>query len=155
MPLPLLSLLGGPVVKMGMGIIDKLIPDPEAKAKAQAQLLKLEQDGEFREMEASMQAIMMEAQSQHRLVALARPAFLYVMYIMILGAIPMGFLAAFDPAIAKNVTTGMTDFLAAIPQEMWALFGAGYLGYVNKRSGDKQTMLGKEPKQGLFSKLLG
>lgn len=44
---PLASLLD-----IGGKLIDKLIPDPEAKAKAQAELLKMEQDGRLAELQA-------------------------------------------------------------------------------------------------------
>jgi len=43
--LPLTALLN-----VGSQLIDKLIPDPEAKAKAQADLLKMQQDGELAKM---------------------------------------------------------------------------------------------------------
>jgi len=43
--LPLTALLN-----VGSQLIDKLIPDPEAKAKAQAELLKMQQDGELAKM---------------------------------------------------------------------------------------------------------
>lgn len=44
---PLASLLD-----IGGKLIDKLIPDPEAKAKAQAELLKMQQDGRLAELNA-------------------------------------------------------------------------------------------------------
>jgi hypothetical protein len=43
--LPLTALL-----EVGGKLVDKLIPDPEAKAKAQAELAKLAQDGELARM---------------------------------------------------------------------------------------------------------
>lgn len=43
--LPLTALL-----EVGSKLVDKLIPDPEAKAKAQAELAKLAQDGELARM---------------------------------------------------------------------------------------------------------
>ena len=43
--LPLTALLD-----VGGKLIDKLIPDPEAKAKAQAELVKMQQDGELAKM---------------------------------------------------------------------------------------------------------
>ena len=43
--LPLAALL-----EVGGKLVDKLIPDPEAKAKAQAELAKLAQDGELARM---------------------------------------------------------------------------------------------------------
>ena len=38
------------LLNVGGKLIDKLIPDPEAKAKAQAELLKMQQDGELAKM---------------------------------------------------------------------------------------------------------
>ena len=122
---------------VGEKLIDKLIPDPEAKAKAKIELMTLAQNGELKEMETKMSAIITEAQSSDPWTSRARPSFLYVIYVMILAAIPMGFLTAFSPDTALAVTAGMKDWLAAIPESMWALFGAGYLGYAGARSFDK------------------
>jgi ABC-type dipeptide/oligopeptide/nickel transport system permease component len=67
----------------------------------------------------------------------ARPMFLYVIYIIILWAIPMGIIAAIRPDIARNMTTGIAAYLAAIPEPLWALFGTGYLGYTAARTWGK------------------
>ena len=40
------------ILTIGGKLIDKLIPDPEAKAKAQAELLKMQQDGRLAELQA-------------------------------------------------------------------------------------------------------
>ena len=47
-------ILGG-LLDAGLRILDKVIPDPQAKAQAQLELLKLQQAGEFRQMEADLQ----------------------------------------------------------------------------------------------------
>jgi len=39
---------------IGTKLIDKLIPDPEAKAKAQQELIKLQQEGKLAELNADM-----------------------------------------------------------------------------------------------------
>ena len=39
---------------IGTKLIDKLIPDPEAKAKAQQELVKLQQEGKLAELNADM-----------------------------------------------------------------------------------------------------
>lgn len=44
------------------GTLDKLLPDPEARAKAQLELAKLEQDGQFREIEARLQESLAQAE---------------------------------------------------------------------------------------------
>ena len=38
------------LLQVGGNLIDKLIPDPEAKARAQAELIKMQQDGELAKM---------------------------------------------------------------------------------------------------------
>src|SRR5260370_8475095 len=48
----LLDLIVGPV----LGIVDKLIPDPVAKAEAQIQLVQLQQNETFKELDAQLQA---------------------------------------------------------------------------------------------------
>lgn len=44
------------------GTLDKLLPDPEARAKAQLELAKLDQDGQFREIEARLQESLAQAE---------------------------------------------------------------------------------------------
>lgn len=40
------------LIDVGMKVLDKFIPDPEAKAKAQAELLKMQQEGRLAELNA-------------------------------------------------------------------------------------------------------
>jgi hypothetical protein len=42
------------VLNVGMKILDKFFPDPEQKAKAQLELLKMQQEGEFKKIEADI-----------------------------------------------------------------------------------------------------
>jgi hypothetical protein len=42
------------IVGVGMKLIDKLIPDPQAKAQAQLELAKLAQEGKLDELQADM-----------------------------------------------------------------------------------------------------
>ena len=79
-----------PVLGLIDTAIDKLFPDADKRAEAKVKLARLHQDGEFRELEASMNAIVMEAKSADPWTSRARPSFLYVMYFFILSAIPAG-----------------------------------------------------------------
>ena len=99
--------------------------------------MKLAQDGQLKEMETRLSAILAEAQSSDPWTSRARPSFMYVIYILLLASIPMGFLFAFKPEIAMAVTDGFQGWLAAIPTELYTLFGAGYLGYAGARTVDK------------------
>lgn len=42
------------IIGVGMKLVDKLIPDPEAKAKAQLDLAKLAQDGKLADIQADI-----------------------------------------------------------------------------------------------------
>ena len=136
-------------------ILDKVIPDKAEAAKAQAELIKAQTDGRLAEAEHQMSAIVLEAQSKHMLVALARPMFLYVMYIMILAAIPAGIFSIFFSGGVDKMLSGMQQWLHAIPTEMWAMFGTGYLGYTVNREKGKAALLGQQPKQGFLGKIFG
>ena len=129
----ILETLIGPIAS----IIDKIIPDKEARAKAKLELLKLEGSQDMRMIEARLSAIVAEAQSQDPWTSRARPSFLYVMYALILFAVPMGVIAAFDPRTARAIGEGMTAYLAALPEPLYALFGTGYLGYTAARQWGK------------------
>ena len=127
----------GSVFDFGSKLIDKLWPDKSEAEKAKLKLLELQQAGEFKELDARFAAIVAEANSNDPWTSRARPSFMYVMYLMILAAIPMGFLFAFRPDVAMAVTAGVKGWLQAIPEEMWWLFGAGYLGYTGSRTFEK------------------
>lgn len=134
-------ILGG-VLDIGKKLIDRLIPDKEAAAKAQLELIVAERNGELEDLKVRLSAIIAEAQSNDPWTSRARPSFLYVMYILILTAVPMGILYAFKPDVAHAVTEGVKLWLEAIPSELYALFGAGYLGYSHYRSKEKQQVKG-------------
>lgn len=128
-------------LNIGKSIIDKVIPDADKRAELKIELERLHQQGEFKELEVRMSAILEEARSADKWTSRARPSFLYVMYIMILTALPMGVLYAFSPETAGNIATGLREWLNAIPDSLYALFGAGYLGYSGARSYDKGKIL--------------
>lgn len=67
----------------------------------------------------------------------ARPAFLYVMYGLLLWSVPMGLVAGWRPDVAAAITTGMAAYLNALPEPLYALFGTGYLGYTAARAWGK------------------
>lgn len=127
----------GAVFNLGTTIIDKLFQDAGEAERAKLRLIELQQQGAFKELEERMSAIKTEASSSDPWTSRARPSFMYVMYTMILSSLPMGFLFAFRPEVAMAVTAGVKNWLHAIPEEMWWLFGAGYLGYSGARSFEK------------------
>jgi hypothetical protein len=129
----LLDALIGPVA----GLLDKLIPDPKARDEAKLKLLQLQGSQEMEATKTQIAAIMAEAQSTDPWTSRARPSFLYVMYALLLWAIPMGLIAAVQPAMAKDIAAGMNAYLSGIPEPLYALFGTGYLGYTVARQWGK------------------
>lgn len=140
-------LLLGPLVEMGKSLIDRLFPDKEKQAEQRAQaelaLAQLAQDGKLKELSIQMSAILAEAQSADPWTSRARPSFLYVIYLVILLGVPMGFLSAFRPDLATQVAKGFGAWLQAVPDSLWSLFGVGYLGYTAARGWEKGKGLTK------------
>jgi len=118
-------------------ILDKVIPDPQARAQAKLQLIQLQGSQDMDMLNAQMAAIIAEEKSADPWTSRARPSFLYVMYLIILWAIPMGLISAVRPDTATAISNGMNAYLRGIPDAMWSLFGTGYLGYTAARQWGK------------------
>jgi hypothetical protein len=136
--MPLIEAIVGPLGKL----VDKIVPDHQARDLAKLELLKLDGDKEAVQIARQMQAILAEPDNQDPWTSRARPSFLYVMYVLMLWSIPMGLIAAFDPATATAIAAGMTAYLRGLPSELYTLFGTGYLGYTAARTWGK--VKGKE-----------
>ena len=135
----IIETLIGPIAS----IIDKVIPDKTARERAKLELITLEGTQEMRLIEARLSAIVAEANAADPWTSRARPSFFYVMYAMILFAMPMGVLAAFSPAMARDIADGMNAYLGGLPEPLYALFGTGYLGYTAARQWGKSKGLDK------------
>ena len=127
----------GSLFSLANTVIDKLFPDKTEAEKLKLELLKQQQAGEFRELEARFSAIVAEAHSNDPWTSRARPSFMYVMYALLLASLPMGVMFAVSPETAVAVTDGFGRWLQALPEELWWLFGAGYLGYSSARTFEK------------------
>ena len=117
-----------PLIEAGLRIIDKIIPDPEAKAEATRKLLEIQQAGELAEVEAAMNVVVAEAKSEHALTSQWRPITML----------------AFTAIVANNYI--IAPYLAAIfgwsvtlemPDQLWNLLSIGIGGYVVGRSSEK------------------
>lgn len=132
----------GPIAEFANKLVDRVFPDKVAqeadRAKFKIAVLDMQQSGDLATLQQQMSAILSESQSTDPWTSRARPSFMYVIYILILMGIPMGFLAAFRPEIASAVATGMKAWLEAIPDSLYTLFGVGYLGYTGARTLEKR-----------------
>jgi hypothetical protein len=130
----------------GLGTLAKdlraaITGDISAEKKAEIALKVQEMEMEIAKVQNAV--ILAESSSQDKWTSRGRPMFLYVMYVMLLSAIPMGVVWAISPQTATDVTLGFQRWLQAIPGDLYALFGAGYLGYGAFRTYDKRLNAGK------------
>tara|TARA_B100000949_G_C14146695_1_gene392969 strand:- start:252 stop:635 length:384 start_codon:yes stop_codon:yes gene_type:complete len=117
-----------PLIEAGLKIIDKIIPDPAAKAEAKRKLLEVQQSGELAEVEAAMQVVVAEAKSEHALTSQWRPITMLV----------------FTAIVANNYIVApylqaMFDWSVTLemPDQLWNLLSIGIGGYVIGRSSEK------------------
>lgn len=117
---------------------EQIIELKKFQDKNRVSLQKLVLANEAARAEQAAKAIRLEARSKDPYVNRVRPTFLYVMYAVLLAAIPIGIISAFDPSIAGNIAAGAKGWFGAVPESVWTLFGVGYLGYTGARSYDKR-----------------
>ena len=135
MAFPVLAVL--PLADKILDLIGDKFPSEKDKQEAKLRIMQAEAAGDLEVLKTQLSAILAEANSEDPWTSRARPSFMYVMYTMLVFGIPMGFVAAFDPAFAGNVAAGFRAWLTAIPEELYALFGVGYVGYAASRTYDK------------------
>ncbi len=137
-----MDLIGvGRAITGAMDIVaDKFFVDAKDKEAFKLKAIELAQQGKFKEQEIQLSAILAEAKSADSWTSRARPMFLYMCYILILSAIPMGILSAFCPETSTSIIIGFKSWLNAIPNEIITLMGVGYLGYTGARTWDKNTI---------------
>jgi hypothetical protein len=86
-----------------------------------------------------MSAINTEGASADKWTSRARPAFLYVIYTIILFGLPLSVLSIWWPGQAHTVQTSFSGWVAGIPDSLMTLFGTGYLGYAGARTFEKHS----------------
>ena len=114
---------------------------PEARAELEKMKQALEEKKSLAEVEIEktrLSVMVAEASSPDKWTSRARPSFLYVMYILLLGSLPFAGFTVYNEALALKYVQGFQNWLNAIPSELYALFGAGYLGYAGLRSYEKK-----------------
>lgn len=132
-PLFLTELFG-----VGRELIRKLIPDEEGQRAAEAQLEAMRQSGELAELQTRMSAINTEGGSADAWTSRARPAFLYVFYVILVVMVVVAPLMGLKfPDLMDLYYMNVAKGFAAIPEEVWWTFTTGYLGYGGLRTLEK------------------
>lgn len=128
---------GAIVADVAKGLINRLWPDPAQQAEAQRKLLELQQNGQLAEMEQRLSVILAEARSADPWTSRARPTFLYLMYFLILLLVLGAIVGIWWPQQVFQAAENLSKLLGAIPEQLWWLFGTGYLGYTGARMWEK------------------
>ena len=111
-------------------LLSKLIPDPAQRAEAEANLLKLHQDGELKELESATNIIVAEAKSEHWIVASWRP----------ITMLTFTAIVANNYILYPYLSLFWEDApILAIPADLWDLLKIGLGGYVVGRSVEKSV----------------
>ncbi len=137
MPAGLITGLVPGLVEGALRLLDRLIPDEAARAEAKRRLVAADGQQALAELQLQLSAILAEAASPDPWTSRARPAFLYVVYTLLLAGLPMGLLSVLNPEAAKAMAAGFAAWLNAIPEPIITMFSIGYLGYTGARSIDK------------------
>lgn len=117
-----------PLLDAGLRIIDKLIPDPAAKAEAQRKLIELQQNGELKQIESATQVIVAEANSEHSLTSQWRP-----ITMLIFAAI-----VANNYILYPYLSLFWSDApVLEMPEQLWELLQIGIGGYIVGRTVEK------------------
>lgn len=125
------------VLPFFFNLIDRVVPDQKAREAAKLEMLKTENQQALSEIQASLSAVLAEAQSPDPWTSRARPTFLYMMYLVIGLCVAGGILGIWYPAETKQAAENINALLRALPNDLYTLFGMGYLGYTGARSFDK------------------
>ena len=116
------------LLEVGGNLIDDLFTSDEEKAEAKLRLATLQQAGKLKELEASMNTIVAEANSDHFIVAAWRP----ITMLVFVGIIANNYIIY--PYLNLFFDTGV---LLDLPPDLWDLLKIGLGGYVVGRSTEK------------------
>lgn len=117
--------------------IDAITTSDEERLKLKQAALEAGRAGRLEDYKIQLSAILAEAQSPDKWTSRARPAFLYVIYEMVQVALIGAIASIWFPEHVQEAADALGRLLNAIPDAMWALFGAGYLGYTGARTWEK------------------
>lgn len=130
------GLLGG-IGQLARDIREAVV-GKEASPELLADLQKKTMDLELATVNAQMEMITAEAKSSDPWTSRARPMFMYVFYLILLVCGLIAPLAGiWRPQDMSLFFSNMALGFKAIPSDLYALFGAGYLGYTGFRTFEK------------------
>ena len=124
--------------------IREAITGKEWTPELQADIQKKAMDMELAATNAQMSMIVAEASSADPLTSRARPMFMYVFYFILLTmGIFVPTAGVWFPTHSAQFYVNVAAGFKAIPDALYTLFGAGYLGYTGARMLEKKAGVAK------------
>lgn len=147
----ILAALGSGAVSGLVGSVGTLAKDireaivgKEITPELKVELEKKAMDMELAATNAQMEMIKAEASSADPWTSRARPTFMYVFYfILLLIGIVAPIIGIWYSAYMAVFFTNVALGFNAIPDSLYTLFGAGYLGYTGARMIEKKAGVSK------------
>ena len=118
-----------PLLAIGGKLIERLIPDPEARDKAKLELMRLDEQGELQAMQTSAGIITAEAQGESWIQRTWRPIMM-----LFFGALVGAYWFGYTPENLSDERVG----------DLFNLVQIGIGGYIVGRSAEKVTKVWKE-----------
>lgn len=133
-------------LEIGGKLIDKLIPDPTAKAQAQIALLKMKQDGDLAQLtadtelaKAQLQVNLAEASSSSLFVAGGRPFILWVCGVALANDFVVRPFALFVSSLLHATASWPSLDVGSLMPLLLGMLGLGAMRTVEKVSSGKTT----------------
>lgn len=130
----------GGLSSLAQTIIEKFVPDPQAKAAAlqqlqqnQIEIQKMSDDLEVKLNDIAGQNIRADSSSGDKFTERARPTFMYIVEFI------LGFNYVIVPIVQMSTGKSLSPF--NLPPDLLTLFGVCVTGYVMSRSVDKALSL--------------
>lgn len=134
-------LLSG-IFQVAQGLLDRIFPDPEKKAAAQLELVKLQQSGELAKLaaesdlsKAQLAVNQVEAQNQSLFISGWRPAIGWICGLSLLYQFVLRPLGAFTAAALGHALPDLPGLDDTLWQLLFGMLGLGGLRTVEKIKG--------------------
>jgi len=124
-------LILGPLFEVGKTLLDRFIPDPEAKRQAEAEFVRMAAEGELKQVVAQLEINAREAQHPSIFVSGGRPFFLWV------GGVGFAYSVIIQPVLAWIAAIKGWPAPPDVNQDLLWVVVTGLLGLSGLRSAEK------------------
>lgn len=126
-----------PILEIGKNLLDRFVPNPEEKRKAEAEFLRMAMEGELKQVISQLEINAHEAQHPSILVAGWRPAVGWV------GAIGFGYVVVIQPVLTWLASIKGWPFPPEVNADLLWVVLSGMLGIGGLRTFEKVKRVAK------------